>query len=305
MHTLFSWLGRLSRFVSQMFPVFPAQIATLGSFVLSYLILSRFLAPKKMVPIELFCGGLSIVLFNLLLRVFDELKDYESDKRNFPDRPLVKGVVSHSDLYLGITVITCLLLGLQIPFLLRPVFPTFLVTLVFSFLTYKWFFFERAIRASLPLALVTHHPIVFFFQLYTLSFFASPLGAPSAAIVFVFGLALGGTCWEISRKMRGRQEEGSYTTYTKIWGPAASSGLLAALVVASFLMTLLPLLGVSHVRAWLVLGAWIAPLAAAANLFWLLIRFNRDPRKAPPLRKAVELYDLALLVAVLVAVVGG
>src|SRR5262245_29207379 len=134
MTPLFSWLGRMRLFVRQMFPVFPAQVATLGSFVLNYLILARFLVPKEPAFLELFCGGVSILLFNLMLRIFDELKDYESDKVNFPDRPLVRGVVSHGDLFLAIALSLCTLFALQIPFLLRPVFPMFFIALLFSFL---------------------------------------------------------------------------------------------------------------------------------------------------------------------------
>jgi hypothetical protein len=285
-----------------MFPVFPAQIATFGSFAVNYLILAKVFFLRDVSGLELVAGGISMVLFNLLLRVFDELKDFESDKIHFPNRPLVSGKITHGDLYQLIGLLVCLLTILQVPFLLRPVFPMFLAVMFFSYLMLKWFFAKEKISGSLPLAFLTHHPIVFLHQLYTLSFFTPVELAPPRVLLFLAGVALCATCWEISRKMRGTTEEDRYTTYTKIWGVRGAAAALFAVSTLSlglgFGMT------AAATSAPVVRLAWLIPLAAWGHVATLLFRFISKPRKAPPLRKAVEGYTLAVLLAMLIGALG-
>jgi len=61
-----------------------------------------------------YSGLVSVPLFMLLLRVMDELKDYETDKRLFKNRPLVTGVVLLQDVKLLMYGIMVLLIGLNI-----------------------------------------------------------------------------------------------------------------------------------------------------------------------------------------------
>lgn len=301
------WPVRMVRFINQMFPPFPAQVAVLGSFILNYLMLAKFFAHTKPVMLEIVLGGVSQVLMNLLLRAMDEIKDYKTDVINFPSRPLVVGLITHKDLYILITMIVGSLIVLQVPFVGRPVIAAFAAAIVFSFLMFKWFFAEDRIRASLPLALVTHHPVVFLFQLYTLSFFMGTHpgglgGLPPHAMAFIFGIATSATAWEISRKMRGTAQEDTYTTYTKIWGIVPAGLVLIALVTASLAVSFYSISQVTD--SMIVRGAWALPALAWLVVVINVFRFFGKRDVAPQLKQLVESFALCLLLASLVAVCG-
>ena len=192
---------------------------------------------------------------------------------------------------------------LQVPFLLRPVLRWMIVCLGFCFLMLKWFFAEKKIRKSLPLALATHHPIVFLFQLYVLSFFGNPTQLPGQALQFVFGTGLCATAWELGRKMRGTKQETSYTTYTKIWGVRGASAVMGAVVTASLLLTYFPLSDVSGSDA--ARAAWLLPAAGWIAMMVQLVRFVRKPQKAPALLKTAEAYGLLTLLGMMLAAMFG
>ena len=44
-------------------------------------------------------GSYTVFAFLLWLRVADDLKDYETDKKLFPDRPLQRGVTTKKDVF--------------------------------------------------------------------------------------------------------------------------------------------------------------------------------------------------------------
>src|SRR5690606_5018273 len=100
----------------------------------------------------------ALCLFSLLLRVMDEFKDYQDDLKNFPERPLPSGRVLKSDL--KVLGWLCVAGGFGLSLWEVHVAGYALVVLLFSYFMLKWFFREAEIRASLPLALLTHHPIV-------------------------------------------------------------------------------------------------------------------------------------------------
>lgn len=295
-----SWPVRVHRFTHQMFPVFPGQVAVAGGFLVSYLVLARILMPREFPAWEPLVGALSTLLLVYLLRVFDEIKDYPTDKVNFPDRPLVKGVVSRRDINILVAVLIGVIFLLQIPFLGRPVIPAFLIVFAFCLLMFKWFFAEKAIRRSLPLALITHNPVVYLLQLYTLSFFASFSSAPPAAIAYLVGEGLTGTAWEISRKIRGTSQEDTYTTYSKLWGPVVPVVLVAVLLLASWGLTF-RYVALVHESPW---APWTWALPGAALIAWVVnaARYVSKPRVAPPFRSIVEGFRIALTVSLLICV---
>ena len=166
--------------------------------------------------------ALAQVSFSLLIRVMDEFKDYDDDLKNFPQRPLPSGRVLKSDLHvLGwMTVVSALFFSATS---LETV-GWALIVLAYSFLMLKWFFIEFTIRKSLPLALLTHHPVVILHFAYLLV----ALGGWNPGFnwregIYAFPIVLLFTNWEISRKIRMPEEETAYTTYSKIWGPKAAA----------------------------------------------------------------------------------
>jgi len=311
-----SRFSRIRRFLAEMFPVFPAQIATLGSFAVTAWVLATFFftdGEARPQPIEWISGAMTVVLWNLQLRCFDEIKDYKSDQIHFPDRPLVSGSLKHSDLHFLIGLINLSLFCLQIPLFERTwVISVFLLTQIWSWLSFYWFFAESKIRPSLVLAFITHHPLAYLFQFYLLSFFA---GSVDSAVVnhrtfalgvsLVTGFALLGTAWEFGRKIRGLSQETFYTTYSKIWGIVGSTRALSLALLLSSGLSLGAILIAAqrHNPDWV--GSWIfaliPPLISLGRILYQISAFRRAPHHAPAFKQAVELQAIITLLSLAVA----
>jgi len=99
-----------------------------------------------------------------------------------------------------------------------------LICLFYSFLMLKWFFIEGAMRKSLPLAFLSHHPVTLLYLIYLGVTFQEVSGQSFFHYFwFVFPVGMAATNWEMSRKLKEPHEENLYTTYSKIWGPKRTS----------------------------------------------------------------------------------
>ena len=113
-------------------------------------------------------GSFTVFAFLLWLRVADDLKDYETDKKLFPDRPLQRGVTTRKDIFYSCLVIELIALILNMLFMPNRIF--FIILYIYGYLMSKWFFQRAKIQPSLPLALITHNPVQRFVNLYIISF---------------------------------------------------------------------------------------------------------------------------------------
>src|SRR5690606_33952005 len=123
------------------------------------------------------------------------------------------------------------------------------------------------IRPSLPLAFLTHHPVVAIMQFYCLSFFRdSGAGFPLGAVLFVVCTGLYATAWEFGRKIRGTAEETEYTTYSKIWGPYRPVILLMFLIYISLGCGLVATFGAVSPK-W-IQAFWILPVGVFFRILY-------------------------------------
>ncbi len=160
------------------------------------------------------------VLF--ILRLMDELKDKEIDRKLFPARPLPSGRVLESDIRFSLVVLTAL-------YLLSNLWSADAATssvfvLGYATLMYKRFFLPELLKGSLAVTLLTHTPIV---PLIWIQAFVSVSGvsgiAPSAMtwrwiLPFVAMAWMLMLAWELARKIRAPEEETEYVTYSRILG---------------------------------------------------------------------------------------
>jgi hypothetical protein len=276
---------------------------TLPYAVLSYLALSWSLAAGRGREPGFGSGEAAGILttffFLLFLRVSDEIKDAESDKRLFPERLLPSGRIVMADL-------RCLwwiaLASLAASSLLSwPPSPWSAALIAYSLLMYKYFFAPRAISGNLLLALATHNPSMYLLQLCALGF-ASPRTAPSApdfAVCLLFYLP--SLLWELSRKVRPPSRETEYRTYSSIFGYrlAAALAFLPAALMLALAAALSGRIGLPG-PALAAIGAALLPHAARTALF-----IARPEKRLPGLAMTAQAFGLAFYAIVAVNAVLG
>ena len=156
-------IKRLGVYLNEMFPL----TAILGSIITAVAVQLAYFKLYGAVPTSYFSlivPGIVLTSISLLIRIMDEFKDYQDDLTNFPERPLPSGRVKKDDLLaLGLF---CVFLVIFLSLTSKTLLIWALVTLFFTFLMLKWFFIESIMRKSLPLAFITHHPIVLFNFVY-------------------------------------------------------------------------------------------------------------------------------------------
>jgi len=221
-------LQRTALFFKERFPLFPHFLLAFFTFVSLYTS-AQVIAGSTAVTISLLVipGTLTFFLMLMLMRVYDELKDVETDLRlgnagdpRYKDRPIVTGALKVSDLTSLRWGITAAVIAVNL--LLGWPHPLFEFVLLFSFmlLSYHWFFYP-AMKDNLLIALATHNPIALFFAFYVIGvYFADNQGAPfqPTFIWIMVGSWAFIACWEISRKIRLPEDETDYETYSKAFG---------------------------------------------------------------------------------------
>ena len=213
-------LKRLYLYYHERFPLFLRFLVGIIVFGEIYFIilLNRGITNFN-IGIQELIGSYTVFAFLLWLRVADDLKDYETDKRLFPDRPLPSGKTEIKDV-----VISCIifeLIALILNFLFMPNFIFFIVLYAYGYLMSKWFFQRNKIQPSLPLALVTHNPVQMIINLYIMSFTVIKYHLnflSLTTIMAIFTLYFPALIWEVSRKIRNPKKENDYTTYSKLFG---------------------------------------------------------------------------------------
>src|SRR5262249_55168944 len=113
-------------------------------------------------------GGASVLLFSLLMRVYDELKDVETDLRlgkagdpRYKDRAVVTGRGLVEDIVALRWGATALLVAINAAWVVLgrwlPL-AAFAGVFALTWLSFRWFFWPR-ISKNVLLAFVTHNPI--------------------------------------------------------------------------------------------------------------------------------------------------
>ena len=174
---------------------------------------------KFNIGIQEFVGAYTVFAFLLWLRIADDLKDYETDKKLFKDRPLPSGRTTKKDVMIAGVFFELIAVILNILFMNNILF--FVILYVYGYLMSKWFFQKSKIQPSLPLALITHNPVQMIVNLYIISFTCIKYKIPAISLTTVmalFTLYFPALIWEVSRKIRAPKDENDYTTYSKLFG---------------------------------------------------------------------------------------
>jgi 4-hydroxybenzoate polyprenyltransferase len=286
-------LRRLLVYLNEMFPAsaFAGSILTAVAVQLAYL---RLFDVRPGALLLLVVPGLVLTFVSLLIRVMDEFKDYQDDLTNFPERPLPSGRVRKEDLRaLGFF---CVFMVLFLSLTSVTLLAWALATLAFTYLMLRWFFVEPVLRRSLPLAFVSHHPIVLFNFTYLL--LACTEVSPAVTLDrawYILPVCLIFTNWEVVRKIRAPEQETAYTTYSKIFGPRPAI-IIALALQATYTVAVLAIFEKLQ-TPMLLRGGF---LALQGTLVFPSARFLVTLRLPKPLKPIAEAQILLVVAALLV-----
>ena len=185
-------------------------------------------------------GAYTVFAFLMWLRIADDLKDYETDMRLFPDRPLPSGRVTKKDIVIVCIVAQSIAVVLNLIFMNNFVF--FCVLYAYGYLMSKWFFRRKVIQPSLPLALITHNPVQMFVNVYIISFTVTKYGLNAFTLITIMALwtlYFPALIWEVSRKIRAPKDENDYTTYSKLFGYKKSTMFVMILTVVDIVTNMI------------------------------------------------------------------
>lgn len=221
------WLS----YLQQMFPWYKNWPLSFIAFFATYYMAEAIIGQlKPSFEINLLFGALTYGLFWLFLRVLDELKDYEIDKKLFRDRPLITGVVTIKDLESLALLIVFLMIVFN-AFLAWINILYFIISLVYCLLMFKFFFYPK-ISKSLILAVISHNPVIIVLQFYILSFIFQQYGYgvfDLNIVLMMFMFWFPWLNWEVARKIRAPEQEDDYETYSQIFGLKGASAIILGL----------------------------------------------------------------------------
>jgi 4-hydroxybenzoate polyprenyltransferase len=221
------YFSRMHVYLKEMFPLTGhLAIALLAALDIAGFAATVQRAHAAQAPALVVSTAWNIFAILLTLRLMDELKDEDIDRRLFSDRPLPSGRVLESDIRLSLVVVTALYLASNLRSPLIAVSSSFV--LGYALLMYKRFFAPALLKKNLPITLLTHTPIIplIWLQAFVTVSQLSGVSVSDMAwrsialfVAMSWMMMLG---WELSRKIRSSEEENEYVTYSQILGPAGA-----------------------------------------------------------------------------------
>lgn len=302
-------IKRLNVYFKEMYPLIPRLL--LGAIVFFeiyfFVIFNQGITIEKVWSIINYqeaIGAFTVFAFLMWLRMADDIKDYELDKKLFSERPLPSGRVKHKDLMICCSAVQAVALILNMVFMNNAGRVFFVVLYVYGYLMSKWFFQKSKIQPNLPLALVTHNPVQMMINLYIISFTCykynlSPFKLTT--IMALFTLYFPALIWEVSRKIRAPKDENEYVTYSKLFGYKKATRFVLVLTIADIITNFILVYNLNKISlvVLFVLVSWMT---------LQFVRFIKDPTRFKLVKK-VELYtylqESTMLLTVAVYMIAG
>lgn len=182
-------------------------------------------------------GAATALAFFFTLRVLDEHKDAETDRRYRPELPVPRGLISAAELRSTALVAVASMLVLNAA-LLPTLLPALAVLATFTAVMSRDFFLGAWLRPRLGCYMLSHMLVMPLIDLYTTGLdWALAGAAPSGGLWLFLGVTYAnGVLLEIGRKVRAPAEERpGVDTYSAAWGhkPATAAwlGFLTAAVL--------------------------------------------------------------------------
>ena len=291
-------LKRLHIYFKERYPFLARLI--LGCIVfleIHFIILLNYGVTSFQIGIQEAVGAYTVFAFLFWLRVADDLKDYETDLRLFPDRPLPSGRVYKKDIVIICIIMELIAVVLNLIFMNNILF--FCILYAYGYLMSKWFFKKKVIQPSLPLALVTHNPVQMFVNVYIISFTVIKYDLEPVSLITImtlWTLYFPALIWEVSRKIRAPKDETEYVTYSKLFGYKKATNFVLVVtlidIVTNFIL-------VWNINKWSIVALGLL----VSWMTYKFIEFKKDPTKFK-LVSVVEKYTYIQETIMILTIVG-
>lgn len=276
-------IKRLAIYLKEMYPIIARLIlALIVFFEIYFVVLLNSGVTIFNLQVQEIIGAFTVFSFLLMLRIADDIKDYETDLKLFPERPLPSGRVKKRDL---IVFITSLMIAVTIiNFIFMNNIPFYVFLILYGIVMSLWFFQKSKIQKNLFLALVTHNPVQMVMNVYIISFTCIKYNIPLISFTtFLAALTLyfPALIWEISRKIRSPKEENKYITYSKLYGYKKATKFVLLLTIADIVTNIFLVINLNI----------ISVIALIINVSWMVhifIVFIKDPEQFSIVSKVVR-----------------
>jgi len=218
------WLSRFLAYLRERFP--PVNGAL---FFIFYLTVLSFVHvethPDQPLPVNssIIAGFVAVYFFFFHLRVFDEHKDFATDRIYHPGRVLQRGLIRLTDLKI-IGSAAIIFEGLISLWISIDAAILWVICFAYSLLMLKEFFVRQWLSERLVLYAVSHMAIMPLMVLWMASIIAPPQEIPRSLGWIAFLSFFSGMAFEISRKIKAPEDEREgVLTYSKLWTPGGAA----------------------------------------------------------------------------------
>ncbi|GAB4281283.1 MAG: hypothetical protein Kow0029_26360 [Candidatus Rifleibacteriota bacterium] len=253
---------------------------------------------------RLVLGFILVWLIFLHMRLFDEVKDYDFDRKYNPERPLARGLISVGE-FTAMTLV-CILAEASLAALLGwATFVTYVMALCFTLMMRLEFFIGDWMRPKLELYAVTHtfSASMIGLLIYSVISAADPSAAGKPVLLFALGNWFVFNVFEFGRKTFGKEEErdgvDSYSARLNPWGAVIL--LMINVIIAWLCFYQAALLKFAEAATWPLLlpALLVSLLVAVSGIFYSL----KNTRSAASIyRGTVTFYLLAYPASIAAAV---
>ncbi len=172
-----------------------------------------------------------------LLRVFDEHKDFESDKIHYPNRVIQKGIFTLAEVRkFGFIAFILQIIAVLSISRANDILGVYLLMWFWTFLMTKEFFVKEWLKSQLFLYGLSHLVVTPLIFLCCLALAAGVLNITIAWQWALWIALVTGWIYEVTRKTKGQEEETGDMSYSKLWGRQKACAIILLTVIVTHVL---------------------------------------------------------------------
>jgi 4-hydroxybenzoate polyprenyltransferase len=288
------FIKRFWTYLSERFALLP-HVLMISAFTFSAASYSRISrGSEDIIPWAfLVTGIITSFCFFLLLRIFDEFKDFDKDSIYQSYRPVPRGLISLKELkWVAIVIIT---LQIILNAIIMPVMLiAYALVMIYMAVMTKEFFLKDWILKHPVIYMITHMLIMPLIDFYTTGLdWINADSSPSKGLIFFLLVTfLNGIVIEIGRKIRAPEcEETGVETYSFLWGYKKATVIWLIVITATFIAALFA----SHFAGFGLVGVFVLlAFLLICTLPALVFLFKKTQISAQYIEYAAGLWTIAM-----------